>query len=88
MKHLIVALFAVAFLAGTAVAGDVVKYEAKNGAVTFDHKAHQAKVGDCAKCHEGAPAKIAVDKDYAHKNCKGCHQEKGGPTKCGDCHKK
>ncbi|MDH4008050.1 MAG: cytochrome C, partial [Desulfuromonadales bacterium] len=44
--------------------------------------------GDCAKCHEGEPAKIAVDKDFAHTTCKGCHKEMNGPTKCNDCHKK
>ena len=37
--------------------------------------------------HQGEPAKIEVTKDSAHKDvCKSCHTEKGGPTKCNDCH--
>jgi len=45
---------------------------------------------DCKKCHEKEPGKIAeLNKDWAHKTCKGCHSEmKKGPTKCGECHKK
>ncbi len=88
MKRLFVALLAAGFIASTAFAADVFTYEAKNGNVTFNHKAHQEKLGDCAKCHEGTPAKIEVNKDFAHKTCKGCHAEMNGPTKCGDCHKK
>jgi len=85
MKKIIVGLFLVAF-AGTAFGADVI--EMKKG-VSFNHKAHQAAVGDCKKCHEGAPGKIAgFGKDYAHKNCKGCHTDmKKGPTSCKECHK-
>lgn len=93
MKKFTTILAAVTFVAATAfaaVAADVVKYEAKNGTVTFNHKAHQEKLNkDCAKCHEGTPAKIAINKDVAHKLCKGCHETgKMGPTKCNECHKK
>ncbi len=91
MKRLIVVLMALAFIttASAAIAADVVTYEASKGTVTFDHKAHQDKLGDCAKCHEGTPAKIEVDKRGAHKDlCKSCHKKMGGPTKCNDCHKK
>lgn len=88
MKRLFVALLAAGFFAGTAYAADVVKFEAKNGTVTFDHKAHQGRA-ECAKCHEGTPAKFEVTKDWAHKTCKGCHEAgKKGPTKCNECHKK
>ncbi|WP_303722217.1 cytochrome c3 family protein [Malonomonas rubra] len=90
MKRLIVTLLALAFLttATAAIAADVVTYEASKGAVTFNHKAHGEKLGDCAKCHEGTPAKIAVDKSGAHGAvCKDCHKAMGGPTKCNDCHK-
>lgn len=87
MKKLLVTLFAVAFFAAPAFAADVYTYEAKNGNVTFNHKAHTERA-ECAKCHQGTPAKFEVTKDWAHKECKGCHQEKGGPTKCNDCHKK
>jgi hypothetical protein len=77
-------------VAGAVAAGpETVVYEAKNGNVTFDHKAHGERLGDCAKCHEGTPAKIAIDKDAAHgAACKDCHASSTGPTKCGDCHKK
>ncbi|TLM62984.1 MAG: cytochrome C [Deltaproteobacteria bacterium] len=90
MKKMIVMLMVLVFVGvGAAIAGDVVTYEASQGKVTFDHKGHQDKLKDCAKCHQGKPAKIDVTKDVAHKDlCKKCHQEMGGPTKCGDCHKK
>ena len=76
-------------LAVSAFAADTVVYPAKNGNVTFNHKVHSTKHA-CKQCHgEGAPAKIAIDKDKAHTLCKGCHADKkAGPTKCGECHKK
>jgi cytochrome c553 len=90
MKRLIVMLMVLVFVGmGVAIAADTVVYEASQGKVTFNHKAHSDKLKDCAKCHEGTPAKIEVTKDLAHKDlCKKCHAEMGGPTKCGDCHKK
>ncbi len=91
MKRFAAVLAVAAFFGATALAfaADTYTYEAKNGTVTFDHKAHQEALGgDCAKCHEGEPAKIEVDKDFGHKTCKGCHKEMNGPTKCNDCHKK
>ena len=92
MKKLIVLLMILAFAAATvAVAADSVTYENKQGKVTFTHKDHgKAKGITCKDCHgDKAPAKIEVNKDGAHKAvCKDCHAAKGGPTKCGDCHKK
>ena len=91
MKKLIVLLMILAFAAATvAVAADSVTYENKQGKVVFNHKAHADKLKDCTVCHgKEKPAKIAVNKDVAHKAvCKDCHAAKGGPTKCGDCHKK
>jgi len=91
MKRLIVMLMVLVFVGmGVAIAADVVTYEASQGKFTFNHKVHAEKLNnDCAKCHQGTPAKIEVTKDLAHKDlCKKCHQEMGGPTKCGDCHKK
>lgn len=88
MKKLIVAAMLVGFTFTLAYAADTVTYENKKGTVTFNHKAHGEKI-DCAKCHEGTPAKIAVGKDAAHGAvCKDCHTKDGGPTKCNDCHKK
>lgn len=89
MKKLLVLMMLLAFVGvNVAIAADVVTYDNKKGAVTFDHKAHQDAVGECSKCHEGAPGKIEVDRDYGHKTCKSCHKDMGGPTKCNECHKK
>lgn len=90
MKKLIIMMMLIAFAGlGVAVAADSVVYQASKGDVTFDHQAHAEILGDCAKCHEGEPAKIEIDKASAHKaSCKDCHKEMGGPTKCNDCHKK
>ena len=88
MKKLIIAIMLVAFTFTLAYAADTVTYENSKGTVTFNHKAHGEQM-DCAACHEGTPAKIAIDKKAAHgASCKDCHKEKGGPTKCNDCHKK
>lgn len=90
MKKLFVVLMLAAFAATAtlAVAADSVSYENKQGKVTFNHKMHADKLG-CKACHEGTPAKIAIDKEKAHgAACKDCHKAKSGPTKCGDCHKK
>jgi hypothetical protein len=90
MKKMIILMMLITFASvGVAIAVDTVVYEAKKGNVTFNHKAHSEVVGDCAKCHEGEPAKIEIDKASAHKDaCKTCHKEMSGPTKCNDCHKK
>lgn len=88
MKNVFVALLAVVAFAGTAFAGDIIEMKKD---VKFNHKAHQAVVTDCKKCHEKAPGKIeGFGKDMAHKAaCKGCHVDmKKGPTGCKDCHKK
>jgi len=88
-KKLVIIMMLLAFVGvNVAIAADSYTYDNKKGTVTFNHKAHQDALGDCAKCHEGEPAKIAVDKDFAHTTCKGCHKEMNGPTKCNDCHKK
>ncbi|MDG4476228.1 cytochrome c3 family protein [Thiovibrio frasassiensis] len=97
MKKTVICSAAFALVFGfatvSAFAGDVVVYDtakAMGGSkVTFNHKAHGTKLGDCKKCHEGTPAKIAMSKDLAHKAlCKDCHAKMSGPTKCNECHKK
>ena len=90
MKRLVAAAILTAFCAGSALAADVITLSAKNGNVSFPHKKHQELLKDCKVCHEKGPGKIeGFGKDWAHKNCKGCHAEKkAGPTKCGECHKK
>jgi predicted CXXCH cytochrome family protein len=92
MKKVLAAAMLVVFAASAAFAAappEKVSMKAKNGDVTFNHKKHSA-AGDCKVCHgEGAPAKLTLDKDAAHKLCRGCHDtKKAGPTKCGECHKK
>ena len=89
MKKMIVVAMLVAFACTVAYAADQVKYEAKNGTVTFNHKAHGEAQG-CTACHEGTPAKIEVNKEAAHGAlCKDCHKQEGaGPTDCKGCHKK
>lgn len=98
MKKLIVALVLVAFATAPAFAGKTYTYAEGSslGAVTFNHDAHKSQgcktchhagMKSCKTCHDGAKAMSA--KDAFHKNCKGCHKDKGqGPTGCKDCHKK
>ncbi len=90
MKKIIVALSVVVAFAGTAVAAEVIEFPATMGKVTFNHKKHQESLKECKLCHEKGPGKIeGFGKEWAHKTCKGCHEEKkAGPTKCSECHKK
>ena len=57
--------------------------------VTYDHEGHK---GICNSCHDslsGANKIAGFGKEWAHKNCIGCHTTMGsGPTTCSDCHKK
>lgn len=89
MKKMLTIALMLAFTAGIAIASDSIVMKAKNGDVTFNHKAHSGSM-DCKVCHGDAkPSKIELDKDAAHALCKDCHSKKGaGPTKCGECHKK
>jgi hypothetical protein len=93
---LIAVAVAVVFCAGLSIAAapdKIVIKEFKNtkAAVTFDHKAHGAKVKECKGCHH---------KDEAGKEqkCSKCHKAKAeGKSieakeafhkQCKDCHKK
>ncbi|MDT8420020.1 MAG: cytochrome c3 family protein [Desulfuromonadales bacterium] len=81
-----------------APADDVVLKGGKMGAITFSHAKHAAN--DCTTCHhKGVEAgtcttchgvdKAAPDAKKAfHDQCKGCHKDNGGPTKCKECHVK
>ncbi len=91
MKRIVAAVAIVMFSAGIVVAADSFTFPTKMGTVTFPHKMHQEMLKDCKKCHAtDAGGKIeGFSKDWAHKTCKGCHEEsKKGPTKCSECHKK
>lgn len=88
MKKVLVAVMLVAFAASAALAADTVVLKAKNGDVSFNHKAHSGKI-DCKTCHgDAAPGKMTLGKEKAHALCKDCHSKQNGPTKCADCHKK
>ena len=90
MKHVIAAAVLALFTTGLALAADTITLPAKNGNISFPHKKHQELLKDCKACHAKGPGKIEeLGKDWAHKTCKGCHEEKkAGPTKCSECHKK
>jgi predicted CXXCH cytochrome family protein len=91
---LIAKILAAAVLAtGIAVAAEApaapIKLEAKNGAVTFQHKTHATL--KCTTCHAtDAGGKIeGFGKDKAHALCVECHKKEAkGPQKCAECHKK
>jgi cytochrome c553 len=103
MKKLLLALMLVAFASTVAIAAEgpaEVKFDAKMGTVTFNHAGHQGTVTDCTTCHHkgleagtckschGVDPAAPKTKDAYHNLCKGCHDKKGGPTGCKDCHKK
>ena len=91
MKKLVIMMMFLTFVgANLAIASDdVMTFENTKGTITFNHKAHQEKLGgDCSKCHAGTPGKFEVNKDFGHNTCKACHKEMNGPTKCDGCHKK
>jgi len=91
MKKIIMAMLALTVFAGTAFAAgpEVIELKASIGNVSFAHKMHQELLKDCKKCHEKGMGKIeGFGKEWAHKNCKGCHAEMNkGPTSCKGCHK-
>ncbi|KAB0665459.1 cytochrome c3 family protein [Oryzomonas japonica] len=88
MIYVAIGSVAVALLAGTACAAPEI-IPMKNG-VTFRHKAHMLATHTCRPCHEAGPGKIeGFGKEWAHKNCKGCHGEQNaGPYHCAGCHVK
>ena len=92
MKAIITAVAVTIFSANLVMAagGDIITLPAKNGNITFPHKKHQDILKECKVCHAKAPGKIEeLGKDWGHKTCKGCHEEKkAGPVKCSECHKK
>jgi len=83
-----IAVFAATMMAGSACAAPEIILM-KNG-VTFRHKAHMAATHTCRNCHETGPGKIeGFGKEWAHRNCKGCHGEQNtGPYHCAGCHVK
>ncbi len=94
MKKIIAAGALTLFCAATALAAgpETITLPAKMGNVTFAHKAHQERLkGECTKCHatkEGGKIE-GFNKEKAHALCQTCHKEnKKGPTKCTECHKK
>jgi cytochrome c553 len=92
MKRLMFAVLAVLFAVTVNAANAPTEPKvmpAKQGNVTFKHDTHKAVA--CEKCHgAGEPKAIGkMEKEKAHALCQGCHkEEKKGPTKCAECHKK
>ncbi|WP_242344041.1 cytochrome c3 family protein [Anaeromyxobacter terrae] len=93
MTKFFAALFAVVVATATFAADtgpETITLEAKNGNITFPHKAHQGKL-KCETCHAtAAGGKIeGFGKEKAHGTCVECHKKEAkGPTKCAECHKK
>ena len=91
MKTILAVAILTLFTAGAALAEDTIRLPAKNGNVVFQHKVHEARLPDCKPCHANEKGgKIeGLGRDWAHKNCVGCHWKgKVSPTKCDGCHKK
>jgi len=77
-----------------------IKMSAKMGDITFTHAQHQSRISECTECHHkgleipkcngchGVDASAPDAKKAFHDQCKGCHKESGGPTKCKECHVK
>lgn len=86
MRQTAAALLSLLAFSGSAFASPEV-IELKNK-VTFPHKTHMVITGTCSTCHvEGAGKIKGFGKEWAHKNCKGCHVEmQKGPVKCTGCH--
>lgn len=87
MKQTAAILLALLAFPGSALAApEVINFKNK---VTFPHKDHMAITGTCVTCHVEGVGKIkGFGKEWAHKNCKGCHVEMAkGPVRCSGCHK-
>jgi hypothetical protein len=70
---------------------EVLTFEAKMGTVTFKHKEHADRIGDCTKCHH------KTEGDAVPQACTVCHMEKevkdeapklkdAVHNNCQDCH--
>jgi cytochrome c-type protein NrfB len=99
----ILALAGNAFAGGNGAASMILE-GGSLGNVSFPHRLHQEKVGDCQACHKlfpreaGAIQKLiaagTLKKKEVMASCKTCHQETkdrgrtAGPTSCKACHDK
>lgn len=65
-------------------------YDTAKGKLVFTHSDHQAAEKSCDVCHvDKKYGRIPnFNKEKAHGMCIPCHTEKGGPTKCDECHEK
>ena len=76
MKKLLVLLTLIALASLWAWAADipaekdVIKFEAKLGVMTFKHKEHAERIGDCMSCHH------KTEGDATPKACSECHDKK------------
>ena len=90
MKVPVLVMLSLIYFTGTACAEGVIELPAARHNVMFPHKKHQKMIRNCRKCHEKSPGVIEdMGKEWAHKTCRGCHEDGGkGPTICTGCHKK
>lgn len=94
MKYLFLLTFLTVLFFSNSYAGikgemDFTKvYQNTNGAVTFLHQKHADRFADdCGYCHSALETFGGeVNKLYAHKVCKLCHESHHGPTECKQCH--
>ena len=65
-------------------------YDTAKGKLVFTHSDHQEAEKNCDVCHvDKKYGRIPnFNKEKAHGMCITCHKEKGGPTKCDECHEK
>lgn len=98
---LFVAITMVSSAAYAVVAADngpaEIKLPASMGEITFDHAGHQGRIAECTTCHHqgagtacrschDAKPEAPTAKKAFHAQCKACHKEQSGPTKCKECH--
>ena len=90
MKRIIAAAALTLFTAGIAMAADTIDLSGQERRRDLPPQDAPGSTEGLQGMPRKAGGKIeGFGKDWAHKTCKGCHQEKAkGPTKCGDCHKK
>lgn len=92
MRSFIIALISLvaAVPALATITQSQIVFETSKGKLVFTHSDHQEAEQNCDTCH--ADKKYGrmpgFNKDMAHKLCITCHQQKGGPVKCEECHEK
>lgn len=52
------------------------------------HNIEEDEIFNCSECHEmeSDDEEMPSRADAFHNQCKGCHEEQGGPVECATCH--